>query len=255
MDNSQDVILGKHFADLAYSSKNRNMFCFSNFLGLPEMAVLDAFIKKEGFDKDFVSLCGGYSQSERKMARFGNPEELGWEEEFPIAVILAEPQNKAFSEDLSHRDYLGALMNLGINRDTIGDIRIEGSKAYIWVLRHLKDFIVDSLHQVRHTSMSVGEAERTEITIEERFEELELVIQSERLDSILSRLTHLSRGKAMELFKQGKVFLNGLPVDKGSTGVRTGDVITARGYGKFIYDGEARSTKKGKMVTIDRRYI
>ena len=255
MDNSQDLILGRHLADLAYSAKNRNVFCFSDFLGLNEMAVLDRVIKNEGFNRDFVSLSGGYSQSERKVARFGNPEEFGYDEEFPIALLLAEPQARAFSEDLSHRDYLGALMNLGINRDTIGDIRIEGSKAYIWVLKHLKDYIVDSFHQVKHTPMSIREVERTEIYIEERFEALEIIIQSERMDSILSKLTHLSRGKAMELFRQGKVFLNGLPAEKGSTGVREGDVITVRGYGKYIYDGEARSTKKGNMVAAVRRYI
>ena len=99
----------KELADRSYSN---GQFTFTDFLSTAE---LSAFYEKEK-ELKFASPLpfGGCDIAERKIVRFGNPEELGYDQPFPITALCVEPVAAKFSDDLSHRDFLGALMNLGI---------------------------------------------------------------------------------------------------------------------------------------------
>ena len=117
--------LKKRFLDLAEKSYRQNVFAFTGFLSLAEQDALWEAMGKNAFCP--FSLWGGNEDCERRMARFGSAEELGYEEDFPIAALRISPLSEKFSEDFSHRDFLGALMHLGIDRSTVGDIFLEGN--------------------------------------------------------------------------------------------------------------------------------
>ena len=102
---------------------------------------------------------------------FGNPEELGYEEPFPIVCIGIEPLIEKFGENLNHRDYLGALMNLGIERENLGDIFIKGKTGYVFCLERIADFIMENLTQVRHTHVKLRILETMEEFVQKEVEE------------------------------------------------------------------------------------
>ena len=122
-DNEKEIQqLKNRFHDLADKAYQQGIFTFTGFLGLSEQDIFwreEAALKYAGF-----CMSGGCEGSDRVVVRFGNAEELGYEIPFPIVCIHIEPLTVKFAEQLSHRDFLGALMNLGIERSTLGDIKI-----------------------------------------------------------------------------------------------------------------------------------
>ena len=252
--HDQDRLLKKHLTDLFQKSFQNHMYCFSHFLSMEEIALAEDLAGAEGWPAGYFDFNGGYAEAERKILRLGSMEELGYEEAYPIEILKISPAAPRYAEDLGHRDFLGALMNKGIQRDTIGDIRIHGKDAYVYALNHIAGFLKEELFRVKHTDMLVETVDSAEIQIPVSFLEIELIIPSERLDSLTSKLSRLSRSKAAELFRQGKVFLNGRPVSDGSRPIREGNVITIRGVGKFIYDGMLRQTKKDNLLVKARQY-
>ena len=118
------------------------------------MAELNAFYEmRKEISYVPYSEFGGTENCERLMIRFGSEELFGYEEPFPIRCILAEPLIEKFADSFTHRDFLGAIMNLGIEREVVGDIAIKGKKAYIFCTEKIAEYIAENLVQVKHTSM------------------------------------------------------------------------------------------------------
>ena len=105
----------KRIKDLAEASYSQNRYTFTKFLSAEELSLVDQ-IKSDIKYVDY-STFGGHEMCERQIIRFGSPETLGYEENFPITTLLIEPLIDKFSDNLTHRDYLGAIMNLGIKRE------------------------------------------------------------------------------------------------------------------------------------------
>ena len=102
--DKEDLLLQKRLSELANRSYGQNMFTFTDFLSLPE---LDLFYQNEPqLRYAGVTVFGGTREADRKVIRFGNPDDLGYEEEFPICCIVIEPLLEKFGEILNHRDYL-----------------------------------------------------------------------------------------------------------------------------------------------------
>ena len=98
----------------------------------------------------YPSTFGGSESSERQIIRFGSPEIFGYDDSFPISILKIAPLTPKFAQELEHRDYLGAIMNLGIERSLIGDILIKEKDAYIYCMNHIAEFITDNLTTVKH---------------------------------------------------------------------------------------------------------
>ena len=118
-------LLEKRFAELADRAWQQNLFVFTGFLSLAEQEVLWRSAAKAGVH---IELYGGMDGAERCMGRFGDPEEFGYEEPFPICAVKIEPLAEKFAENFSHRDFMGAILNLGIDRSTIGDICVANAR-------------------------------------------------------------------------------------------------------------------------------
>ncbi|MBO5488155.1 MAG: hypothetical protein J5988_14730 [Eubacterium sp.] len=237
--------LKNRFRDLADKSFQQNMFTFTGFLGLSEQ---DAFWQVER-ELHFAGcvLNGGCEGADRVMIRFGNVEELGYEVPFPIVCIHIRPLVAKFADKLSHRDFLGALMNLGIERSTIGDIKVGDKEAYLFCQDSIAEYICENLGQIKHTHVKCEITENFAEVVQEEPEVKNIQVSSARVDAVIAKVYNKSRNECLELFRTGKVFINGRLCENNSRLLKQGETVNARGYGKFIFSGEPRETRKGKL--------
>ena len=164
-----------------------------------------------------------------------------------VSCMEVRPVNRKFADELTHRDYLGALMNLGLERDRIGDILTDSENAYLFVMKENAELICSELIRIRHTSVVCHPVPASSCTIRPEFEEREGSVSSERLDAILAMVYHLSRGKAQELVEQELVFVDGRTAFSGGYDLKPGSRVSVRGHGKFQYLGAGAQTKKGRF--------
>ena len=241
---TDNELIAKRFSEL--KRKSDGYFTFTDFLGLAEQSILKSTVR------DGYTLFGGADGCERVMARFGIPSELGYEEDFPIGIIEIAPKSEKFAERLTHRDYLGSILNLGIERDILGDIIIRDTKAYLFVKSDMADFITDSLTRIRHTEVILKKVK--EIPDGELFKTKRIRIQAngERVDAVVAKVFSLSRDDSAALFKRGLVFINGVECVSVSKTLKCDDIVSVRGHGRFIYRGYESLSKKGKLnIEID----
>lgn len=245
--------LKRRVLDLANRCYQQNIYTFSGFLNAAEVSDVYAMER----ELDFVpwKLFGGTESCERQMLRFGSEETLGYEEAFPISCVVIRPLAPKFAENLSHRDFLGALMNLGIERDVLGDIIVREATGYVFCEDAMAVYLAEHITQVRHTSMI------TEITKEcprqaaPEFAEEEFVVSSNRCDAVVAKAYKLSRNQSTELFRAGKIFVNGRQYNRNSGILRNGDIVSVRGFGKFVFRGFLQETKKGRIRVGIARYV
>lgn len=231
--------------ELAERSFSQGTYTFTGFLGLSEQDVFwqeEPKLRYAGY-----ALYGGFEGADRVMVRFGSAEELGYEVPFPIACIHVAPVLQKFADELSHRDFLGALMNLGIERSTLGDIRAGEKQAYLFCQDSMAEFLCGNLKQVKHTQVRCAVTEDFEALCPEEPSIVTVQVQSLRVDAVLAKVCNLSREKSLELFRAGKVYVNGRLCENNSRLLEPGETVNARGYGKFVLRGEARETRKGKL--------
>lgn len=231
----------------------QNRYAFSHFLSLDEQGIVSQIEHEIAHVPH--ELYGGNECSERQVLRFGSLDSLGYEEKFPITVLLIEPLMDKFSDNLGHRDYLGALMNLGIERHVLGDIVLKGKKAYVFCLDEIADYIISELTRVRHTSVKITRVDSEVSDLKRELEDFELLVASPRFDTVVAAITKLSRGKAVELFREKKVLLNNRVFENNSHMLKAGSTISIRGYGKFIYNGEGGKTRKDRVYLHMQRYV
>lgn len=238
--------LKNRFRDLADKSYSQDIYTFTGFLGLGE---LDVFyrMEQELCYAGFV-LSGGCEDADRRMVRFGEEARLGYEVPFPIVCIHIRPLIAKFAENLSHRDFLGALMNLGIERSTIGDIKVGEKEAYLFCVDSIAAFICENLEQVRHTHVKCTVAENMTEFPEEEPVLAGIQVQSLRIDAVLARVYNMSRERSLDLFRAGKVYVNGRLCENNSRLLKASETVNARGYGKFRIMGEPRETRKGRLA-------
>ena len=239
----RDIMISR-LSDLAKRRDDGNYCTFSPFL------TPDLFGDAKANGK--AILWGGYDEAERCMAAFlpdyMTEDEVRW----PISLIIVSPTDK---KTYSHRDYLGSLMSLGIKRQVLGDIIVDGDKAYLFCQNTIEDFIMDNLTHIAGATCKTEKAQSFDILPERKFENVGGSAASERLDCIVALATRTSRTKAAELIVGGSVTVSGRETTKTTYILKQGDRFSVRGKGKFIYDGADGITKKGRTVVKIRKYI
>lgn len=246
-----ELLFRRRLEELAERSAANYQFLFTDFLTPSEQNI---FLSMGRMTAGAV-LYGGFPEAERRMVRFGNPEEFGYEEDFPVRILKIAPKLEKFSDDFTHRDFLGAILNLGIDRKVTGDILLEGKAAYLMCLESIADYICENLEQVKHTKVTVQPVEEVPASLRPKRIHEEHQIASERLDALLSKVFNLSRSKGQSLFGEKKVAVNGKVEENPSFLPKEGDLISARGYGKFRYLGVDRTTKKGKLSVSIEKFV
>ena len=249
----ENELLAKRLAELAERSYNTYSFQFTDFLGLGEQSIFES-LKKELYGISYERF-GGAAGAERIIIRFGDEAELGYSEPFPISCIKIAPKCEKFAEKLTHRDFLGAVLNLGIERSKLGDIVIVDNAAYLFAKNEIASFLTDSLVRVRHTDVVLRIVDAPPASELYKTERQKIQISSERLDAIISKLFHISREASSLLFTRGAVFINGRICQSQSERVKEGEIISVRGYGKFIYRGVESESRKGKLNCTADVYV
>lgn len=136
-------LIKKRFKELISRSLNQGYFIFTDFLGLNEQSLFFEAVRESVHVK--YTAFGGAEGVERVMMRFGDEEELGYSELFPITTIKIAPKSQKFADKLTHRDFLGSLMNLGIERSTLGDIIIKDNVGYLFAKNEIAFFYATNL--------------------------------------------------------------------------------------------------------------
>ncbi|MBQ9029911.1 MAG: hypothetical protein IJ106_00475 [Parasporobacterium sp.] len=249
---NENPIPAGHFRDLAERSFRQNIYTFTEFLGDAQIGLLMNLEKELSYAG--ITLFGGTEHAGRVIARFGRAADLGYEAEFPIVCLEITPLSEKFSEELNHRDYLGALMNLGIRRELLGDILVQDKKAYLFCLDHIADYIKGSLTQVRHTRVRVTRPDKIPEEAAVKLEPQPVIVSSERADAVISKFCNLSRSQSQNLFREGKILINGQECGDGSHLLKKEDRVSVRGFGKFLYSGAVGTTGKGRIRVLLQRF-
>lgn len=248
----EEQLLVKRLCELSKTAYHRNIVTYSDFLNLNEQNILHSLPKDQLHTR--YETFGGYELSERQMVAF-IPDALYCEIKYPMSILRIAPLQSKFGEELTHRDYLGAILNLGIDRSRVGDILVEGKEATLFLSAALSEFLREELTRVRHTSVMVTETSLEDYAYTPCYEEVTGTVASVRLDSLLSLAFNSSRSKLTGLIEGGKVFVNGKLTISNSYQPKEEDVISVRGMGKFRYIGIQSQTKKNRFYVLIYKYI
>lgn len=182
---------------------------------------------------------------------------LGVAEEELARTVSAVLVTGSAYRALTHRDYLGSVLALGVRRSVVGDIvLLDESRAVMFVLDRMRGFLCENLQRIGSDKVTVTPyTVPTDFKVERKFEPITDSIASPRLDCVVGGLLNLSRERAQEEILAGRVELNYDPVTKHDCILHNGDLLSVRGYGKFIVDSVSETTRKGRVRLLARRYI
>lgn len=195
-----------------------------------------------------VETNGLFKDSERRMISFNNINENS----FPMKLLKIENTSK-FST-LSHRDFLGAILSLGIERNKIGDLLVSENVCYLPIHEEIESFIMCNLERISKVKCNVEIVDNFEFLPEFSFKEEIILVSSLRLDGIVSKITNVSRAKAQGMIEQGQVLVNYVKIKDKSYELKDEDRITIRGFGKFILGNLIGNTKSGRLKIIIKKY-
>ena len=257
-NNKEDRMFLSRIEELADACRNQYRITQTEFLDLRRQSLAGQRMKNAGGGIRW-GVYGGYEEAERVIMVFlpdyitetGPAEYFAAEpEENPLTVLRLK--KKKGTPPLSHRDYLGALMGLGIRREVTGDILVREDGADVIVLRSMAEYIAAHLSQAGHSELTVEEMGIDSLIVPQSdAKERHVSVASLRLDSVLGAAFGLSRSKAMEAVRSGIVFVNGQEIVKPDRAVEEGDKIVLRHRGRVRIQEVGGKTGKGRThVTL-----
>lgn len=262
--NKEEELLSKRIQELARLADVKYCPTYTDFLNLNEQNILQQTLPKLAYVQ--VACFGGYEGAERQIAAFV-PDALSYRMEdvssdsgfspfsWPISCIRIEPLNLKFAEPLSHRDILGALMHLGIERSRMGDIAVCENQFYLFCHESMASLICSELTRIRHTSVRCITTDAADFVYTPKTKEMTGSVASIRLDALMAVAFQSSRSSLLSLISDGKVFVNGKLITTNAYAPKDGDLISARGEGKFRFVSSSGQTKKGRCLVKIEKYI
>ncbi len=253
-------------ADLASLSYTRRIPAASDFLTPAEQEDAARFLQSE---KNGVlagmtaGLCGGYPDTERKCVIF-LPYETGSAEEADtltetfrsmFSMLRLEPASGRFARELSHRDYLGALIHTGIRREKLGDLLVRDRICHLICDRKIAAFLLQAPLQAAHEVLRVSLVSFEEMDWSPETEPVSGSVASLRMDAVVALLARIPRSRAAEKIHAEEVFAGGRAVLSADAPVKEGQVISIRGVGKFRITDTGHETKKGRIYLQARKYV
>lgn len=206
--------------------------------------------------KDIKFTCfGGNDECERRVIAFAPDYDEISLNDFPIKVICIT-MNTKFTTGLSHRDYLGSILGLGIDRSKIGDIIPLEGKTICYVKEDIADYISINLERVGRTAVKVAVEDIKELELPEKnIEEKHITVASTRLDAVLGAGFNLARGKVQTLIEGEKAFVNWGVAKSTSMQVKEGDTLSIRGFGRMKIVEIKGKTKKDRISMVIGKYV
>ena len=253
-----DKILLAQVLDKIEMVEKKNKIENTDFLDLAQIELVGKFINKVNIE-NYISY-GGFEQAERKMFVF-------YPEKFNSTIVEKNLSNIVqiirieLPSDLkgkyTHRDYLGAVIKLGVERKKVGDIIVDNNGADIIVLKDISKFLLDNLGSLTRFSES-------EITIQNikdlrpveiKKQELEIIVSSLRMDNVISELARCSRNKVLDIINMERVFVNFQCETKKTKQIKIGDMVTIRGKGRFYIKELVGQTRSGRNIIKVEKFV
>ena len=226
--------------------ENRNTV--TKFLTNFEQVVLSQIVAYNYSDFK-VEFFGGFDDAERKKAKIISNEY--YDVDYDIVCLKAKFNNK-FNK-VEHRNILGAVHNLGINFNRFGDIVVLENEVYIFVDDEIADYIAMEFTKAGRVNLDFQRVDLTEVGIEKKYEDFEIVSSSFRIDSIVAKITNKSRSKVKEFLEQDFIKLNHVILRNGEKTCTTEDIISIRKYGRYVVKGYTQNKKSLKYrITISK---
>ena len=196
-----------------------------------------------------VEFFGGFDDAERKKAKIISNEY--YDVDYDIVCLKAKFNNK-FNR-VEHRNILGAVHNLGINFNRFGDIIVLENEVYIFVDEEIADYIAMEFTKAGRVNLDFQRVDLTEVKIEKKYEDFEIVSSSFRIDSIVAKITNKSRSKVKEFLEQDFIKLNHVILRNGEKTCTPDDIISIRKYGRYVVKGYTQNKKSLKYrITISK---
>lgn len=254
----EDKICLSQILDKIEFSRTREKIETTDFLDMYQVSLVENFLRKMKFEN--YKLYGGYEDAERKVAII-YPEkydEKMLEKNYGkilkvVRVILPEEEQGNYS----HRNYLGGIVKLGLNREKVGDILVSNEGADIITVENFAPILKEqlpSLTRFQNSSIEIEEIQNLKKK-EIKVEEVKIIVPSLRLDNIVSDLAKTSRSKAVQIIDQERVFVNGQNETKASKQLKLNDIITIRGKGRFVIKEFAGTTRSGRTIVVIEKYV
>ncbi len=252
---------------------DRGYLTFTHFMDPHQRAIAKRILRDIGKPVIFE---GGYADAERVVGLFlpdylsfdypgdhtsNSPpteilKELRSNPEYPLSLLQVVYKKNTYAKELTHRDYLGALMNLGVKRETLGDILIHDDFAQVIVLSDVAPYLENNLTQVGRVSVEVQSSDLSQLLLPQvKTEEKTATVASLRLDAIVAEGFKLSRSQASEYIEAGKVYLQFEECTNGAKAVEEGSTISLRGMGRIILDKVGGNSKKNRIFVTLRRMV
>ncbi len=244
--SSEDKLLISKWIDKVVATERKGFTSYSDFLDPRQQMLFQNM--KEALPVQTV-LYGGYPSAERKMAAFF--EQLPSMETFPLSVLAIHGRE---IHELSHRDFLGALMGLGIKREKIGDILI-GDPVLIIVSDDIAEYLLLHLSKIGKHSIEIDRYTGVPEAPLKTTKEIRDTVQSLRLDAVCAAAFGISRTQAVKLIQQQRVFVNYEVNDHISCLLKGGEVLSIKGYGKAELEQIVGKSRKDRYIIAIRKYI
>lgn len=195
---------------------------------------------------------GVFKEAQRKMVAFSSYDEENIE--YPIDLLQIKASSKFVN--LNHKDFLGSIMALGIKREKMGDLLLEDNICYVPICKDMTNFIKINLNHINKSPCNIKVLDIfTEKIPQYKFEEKIINVNSIRLDSLVSGICNISRSKAFDIIKKGCVLVNYNIVLEKDCKLENGNVITIRGYGKYIVESILGYTQRERMKILIKKFI
>ncbi len=234
----------KRIEDLISQTERKCILSHSAFLDAAESAEAALFLRRQSGVS--YAFSGGYEDAERKML-FILPDYIDEEYFTPDEYITAVRVSHTFGE-LTHRDYLGSLMGLGIKRETLGDILVLENRAYIICTAMISGYILTNLEKIGRVGVKCEECSLSEIEIPAPvFDEVTGTVASLRADALTSLAFGISRTVAADMIRDGKLSLNHIELLNPAEDISEGDLLSLRGFGRAKLAEIGGTSKKGRQ--------
>jgi len=259
--DKEELFIKKRILESAQLAYQKEIVVYTDFLGLAEQNLFYSSLRE--FPAVSYSCYGGINTAERYCIAFDGREAITAIMQtppseyylFPIVCLSITPTSLKYGEMLTHRDYIGALLHLGISRTKIGDIYIKEKQAFVFCTQSIADFICKELCTVKHTLVHCEITVLSEEELKPEFKEITNTVASLRLDAFLSVAFNGSRSSLTSFIDGGKTYVNGRLATKAGMQLEEGDIVSVRGKGRFHVAEIKNLTKKGRTVVTINKYV
>ena len=243
----ESEILIARICDTFDISQRTNRPKFFGFLSREEASLARKTLEKRNAQ---FALWGGFAGAERVMLCC-LPDWCN-DVDFPISAVTF---NYRKADALRHRDFLGALMSLGITRESVGDILVGDGRAVAFLKSEILPFVLSNVSKIGRVGVTAEEGFCEPLPESDKLISASLTVSSSRLDCVVSALAGVSRSKADDLISLGNVSVNSVVAEKSTKQITDGDVISIRTKGKFIIESTSGKTKKDRIVLEFKKYF